>query len=49
MAFLEKVIKSVNSDKIIWLYEDIVSASLFRSTEPDHRTNLLMPVRLEEN
>ena len=49
MTFLEKVIKSVSGDTIIWLYEDIVSASLFRSTEPDHRTNLLMPVRLEEN
>jgi len=49
MAFLEKVIKSVSGDTINWLYEDIVSASLFRSAEPDHNTHLLMPVRLEEN
>jgi len=49
IAFLNKVIKSVAGNEIIWLYEDIVSASLFRSAEPDHKTNLLMPVRLEEN
>jgi len=46
MAYLNKIIKSVNGD-IVWLYENPISASLFRSGEPNHNTHLLMPVRLE--
>ena len=46
MAYLNKIIKSVNGD-IVWLYENQISASLFRSGQPDHNTHLLMPVRLE--
>jgi len=49
MAFLEKVVNSISSDTINWLYENNTSACLFRSPDNDDKTHLLMPVRLEED
>ena len=50
LKYLEKVIKSINSERIRWEYGKPIEASYFRgmSDEDAGITNLLMPVRLEE-
>ena len=50
LKYLEKVIKSINSDKIKWEYGKPIEASYFRgmAEEDEGITNLLMPVRLEK-
>ena len=50
LKYLEKVIKSINSETIKWEYGKPIEASYFRgmSEEEDGITNLLMPVRLED-
>jgi len=50
LKYLEKVIKSINSDKIKWEYRKPIEASYFRGLGDEDKdiTNLLMPVRLED-
>ena len=50
LKYLEKIIKSINSDKIRWEYGNPIEASYFRglSEEDEGIPNLLMPVRLED-
>ena len=50
LKYLEKVIKSINSETIKWEYGKPIEASYFRgmSNEDDGITNLLMPIRLED-
>ena len=50
LKYLEKVIKSINSDKVKWEYGKAIEASYFRgmAEEDEGITNLLMPVRLEK-
>ena len=50
LKYLEKVIKSINSERIRWEYGKPIEASYFRGmTEEDEGiTNLLMPIRLED-
>jgi len=49
LKYLEKVLKSINSDTIRWEYGKPIEASYFRglSDEDEGITNLLMPIRLE--
>ena len=48
LKYLEKVLKSINSEKIKWEYGKPIEASYFRgmSEEDEGITNLLMPVRI---
>ena len=50
LKYLEKVIKSINSETIRWEYGKPIEASYFRgmSEEDEGITNLLMPIRLED-
>ena len=50
LKYLEKVIKSIESETIRWEYGKPIEASYFRgmSEEDEGTTNLLMPVRLED-
>ncbi|TFB13960.1 hypothetical protein E3V33_00180 [Candidatus Marinimicrobia bacterium MT.SAG.4] len=50
LKYLEKVIKSINGERIRWEYSKPTEASYFRGTgkEDEGITNLLMPIRLEE-
>ena len=50
LKYLEKVIKSINSETIRWEYGKPIEASYFRgmSEEDEGITNLLMPLRLED-
>ena len=50
LKYLEKVIKSINSERIRWEYDKPIEASYFRGLSEDDVgiTNLLMPVRLED-
>ena len=50
LKYLEKVIKSINSETIKWEYGKPIEASYFRgmAEEDEGITNLLMPVRLEK-
>ena len=50
LKYLEKVIKSINSERIRWEYGKPIEASYFRgmSEEDEGITNLLMPIRLED-
>ena len=50
LKYLEKVIKSINSETIRWEYGKPIEASYFRGLEDQDNgiTNLLMPVRLED-
>ena len=50
LKYLEKVIKSINSETIKWEYGKPIEASYFHGmTEEDEGiTNLLMPIRLED-
>ena len=49
LKYLEKVVKSIGSERIRWEYDKPIEASYFRglSDEDEGITNLLMPVRLE--
>ena len=50
LKYLEKVIRSINSETIKWEYGKPIEASYFRgmAEEDEGITNLLMPVRLED-
>ena len=50
LKYLEKVIKSISSERIKWEFGKPIEASYFRgmAEEDEGITNLLMPVRLEE-
>ncbi len=50
LKYLEKVVKSINSETIRWEYGKPIEASYFRgmAEEEDGITNLLMPIRLED-
>ena len=50
LKYLEKVIKSINSETIRWEYGKPIEASYFRgmSEKDEGITNLLMPIRLED-
>ena len=50
LKYLEKIIKSINSETIKWEYGKPIEASYFRgmAEEDEGITNLLMPVRLED-
>ncbi|TFB11145.1 hypothetical protein E3V55_04390 [Candidatus Marinimicrobia bacterium MT.SAG.3] len=50
LKYLEKVIKSINGERIRWEYSKPIEASYFRGIgkEDEGITNLLMPVRLED-
>ena len=50
LKYLEKVIRSINGDRIKWEYGKPIEASYFRGMgqEDEGITNLLMPIRLED-
>lgn len=49
LKLLLKILKSIPGEDIIWKYRDNHSANLFMAKDDDRQTNLLMPVRLEED
>jgi len=48
LKLLQKTLESVPVDNILWKYRDNHSANLFIAQNDSRKTNLLMPVRLEE-
>jgi len=46
MDLLEKVIKDINGDEILWHYDNPISASIFKSSQDSNKTHVLMPIRL---
>jgi len=49
LKLLQKTLESVPVDNILWKYRDNHSANLFVAQNDNSKTNLLMPVRLEED
>ncbi len=48
MDYLEKTIKSINSEEVIWYYNNACGPSFFKSQDETDKIMLLMPVSLEE-
>jgi len=48
LKLLQKTLESIAADELLWKYRDNRSANLFIAKDDSHKTNLLMPVRLEE-
>ena len=50
LALLEKVLKGVGTEQVLWKYDDSNAASVFVSAngEAEHTVNLLMPIKLKE-
>ncbi|MFC1553398.1 hypothetical protein ACFL7D_02080 [candidate division KSB1 bacterium] len=50
ITLLEKVLKGINSEQVIWKYGDSTDASVFVSAngEAENTINLLMPIKLRE-
>ena len=48
LKLLQKTLESVPADELLWKYRDCYSANLFIARDDNSKTNLLMPVRLEE-
>ena len=46
--YLEKVIKSIDGDQILWYYSDPLVSSIFRSPQDTGEICVLMPVRLND-
>jgi len=49
LKLLQKTLDSVPTDNVLWKYRDNRSANLFIAKDDSRKTNLLMPVRLEED
>ena len=49
LKLFQKIINSIPADEILWKYHNNHSANLFTDKNDNHKTNLLMPVRLEED
>ncbi len=49
LKLLEKTLASLPGEQILWKYRDEHSAQLFCARDEPGQTNLLMPVRLEED
>jgi len=49
LKLMQKTLESIADDDIIWRYRDNHSANLFVAQNDNRKTNLLMPVRLEED
>ena len=48
LKLLQKTLESIAADELLWKYRDNHSANLFMAKDDSRKTNLLMPVRLED-
>lgn len=48
LKLLQKTLKSIPGEDIVWKYRDNHSANLFVASDDNRKINLIMPVRLEE-
>ena len=49
LVYFEKILKDIESKKINWYYESVLSPSLFKTTQEVTHTHLLMPVKLGDH